>query len=60
VRLFKMGETRWCACCGGYARHDAWDAHHVVVDQPRSYATRIEETASNAVGPVRSLREMHL
>ena len=53
VRLFRLGGARWCAHCGGYARHDAWEVHHVVVDQPRTYATRIEVTATNPVGPVR-------
>jgi hypothetical protein len=60
VRLFRMGDARWCAYCGGYARHDAWEAHHAVVDQPITYATRIERTAINPVGSVRSLRQMHL
>jgi hypothetical protein len=50
VRLFRMGEARWCAYCGGFARHDPWEVHHMVVDQPRTYATTIGVTARNAVG----------
>jgi hypothetical protein len=62
VRLFRKGEARWCAYCGGYAEHDAWEAHHVVVDERRTcdavLVTR-QPFARVHSGPVRHSEEFN-
>jgi hypothetical protein len=37
----------WCAYCGAYVGHKAWDAHNVLLDQPRVSAGNVQMALSS-------------
>ncbi len=59
VRLVGNWDGTWCAYCGTYVGHNAWDAHNVLLDQRRTHSGTPQLALSSdpeRVGATRTVR----